>query len=299
GSGFKELNAEHSMAAYDDGYESPSEGSWQVELRTERDGIRVYEWQSVDARPFRKADVRDRLASFLDPIDSLDMGKYKLDRVEEITSPQEAVVRAFLWLRGIRNGGESFETQALFRMWMHEVGTEWKITRQELIRGTTVSGEGRGFADVAPEVGIDFVAARNPRFDNDPEWHLEKFGILKYGSAGVTATDYDDDGWYDLFYADGAVAHFYRNQGDGTFAEVTTEVGFPGDLLGVNIALFADFDNDGDKDVFMGRFTEPNLLYRNDGGTFTDVSAAAGLSRAFVTVATAGDYDNDGDLDLY
>ena len=53
------------------------------------------------------------------------------------------------------------------------------------------------------------------------------------------------------------------------------------------------------RNVFLGRFTEPNLLFRNDDGQFTDVTEGAGLGHRMVTVATAGDYDADGDLDLY
>ena len=76
--------------------------------------------------------------------------------------------------------------------------------------------------------------------------------------------------------------------------------GLPVGLGGVNVALFVDLDNDDDQDLFLGNFTGENLLYRNDGdGTFTDVSAGAGLGRHFVVVATAADYDSDGDVDLY
>jgi hypothetical protein len=69
--------------------------------------------------------------------------------------------------------------------------------------------------------------------------------------------------------------------------------------------IFADFDNDGDKDLFLGCANSPNRLYRNNGPntekfyTFTDVTEGAGLSGYFTTVAAAADYDNDGRLDLY
>ena len=63
---------------------------------------------------------------------------------------------------------------------------------------------------------------------------------------------------------------------------------------------WADFDNDGDLDLFVGFRGRPNRLYRNDGGTFEDVAAAVGLDDAEDTrVAAWGDFDADGHLDLY
>ena len=62
---------------------------------------------------------------------------------------------------------------------------------------------------------------------------------------------------------------------------------------------FADYDNDGDLDLFVGFDGKPNRLYRNDKGVFTDVAAAAGVADARPTRAAAwGDFDADGDPDL-
>jgi len=83
------------------------------------------------------------------------------------------------------------------------------------------------------------------------------------------------------------------------FIDSTDEAGVPGTGIGNGIA-FADYDNDGDLDIYVS--ADPHdILYRNNGdGTFEDVTAAAGISVIGDGVsATFGDYDNDGDLDLY
>ncbi len=299
GAALQALDVERALACFAEAYESPDDGLWRERLESDRDGIRVYAWELEPGRPFFKAELRGQIEGLLGPIEELELAKLKLDHVEEIQDDDRAVIRSILWLRGRRASGEVFETQARFRMWMSAGEGGWKIDRQRLLDGKTVSGGGAGFVDEAASVGLDFVARHNPLFST-AEWFPEKFGILKYGSAGVSAVDYDGDGWYDLFFADGAGSRLFRNNGDGTFRDTTVEAGFPVDLPGINVALFADLDNDGDKDAFLGRFMGGNRLLRNDGaGAFTDVTAATDLGRSFVVVATAGDYDNDGDLDLY
>lgn len=306
------------MAVYAEDYENLDQGTWSEALRSERDGVRVYDWQRGSRQTFHKADIGDQLRALIEPIDSLELSKFKLASVEEIQSPDALVVRSILWLRGQRNtatetaeghGREAFETQATFRMHLRKRGDDWKIHRQSLLSGETVSGQRRGFVDVAEAAGIDYFAQRNPLFAT-PEWEPKTFGIIKYGSAGVSTADIDDDGWYDLFFADGRSPRLYHNQGpdaDGhvSFRDITTESGLPGESPGVNVGLFVDLDNDGDKDLFLGRFMDTNRLYRNDGPgsdgvvRFTEVTAEANLGRHFVVVASATDYDNDGDLDLY
>ena len=71
-------------------------------------------------------------------------------------------------------------------------------------------------------------------------------------------------------------------------------------MTGIKAAIFADFDNDADKDLFLGCFTGENRLFRNNGdSTFTDVTQRAGLGGYFVEVAASADFNNDGQLDLY
>ena len=97
----------------------------------------------------------------------------------------------------------------------------------------------------------------------------------------------------------------YRNDGDGTFTDVSTEAGISkrGNGLGV---VFGDYDNDGWPDVFVANDAVPNFLYHNDGGgRFTEVGLLAGVAVASDGRARAGmgtdfgDYDGDGLLDLF
>lgn len=136
-----------------------------------------------------------------------------------------------------------------------------------------------------------------------------------YGGLNMVQGDYDNDGFTDVFILRGAwfskkgSAHpnsLLRNQGDGTFRDVTFEVGL-GDLhYPTQTASWADFDLDGDLDLFIGNETTPGApapcqLFRNDGDQgFTDVAAKAGVTNgAFTKAAVWGDFNHDRHPDLY
>lgn len=117
----------------------------------------------------------------------------------------------------------------------------------------------------------------------------------------VSVVDYDGDGHEDFFLTSRWVSpQLFRNKGDGTYEDVTIESGINPDSY-VNAAVFADFDNDGDPDALVGRSFEPTIYYRNDGGTFTDVTATSSdLGKQFLVSSMAvSDVNNDGLLDVY
>lgn len=134
--------------------------------------------------------------------------------------------------------------------------------------------------------------------------------IVEGMSTGVITFDYDGDGWTDIYFLNGAPLagsdgqpaqnRLYRNKGDWTFEDVTEQagVGDTGYALG---GTAADFDGDGDLDIYISNFGS-NVLLRNDGDqTFTDITEEAGVGNGEQVGAGVAffDMDGDGDLDLY
>ena len=120
-------------------------------------------------------------------------------------------------------------------------------------------------------------------------------------AAGAAWADVDGDGDLDLYVPRGGdPAQLWINDGTGHFTEEAAARGVQ-DLGAVGLgAVFADYDNDGDQDLYVSN-DGPNRLYQNDGtGHFADVAEAAGVLLTTDDVSAAwGDYDNDGYLDLY
>ena len=126
------------------------------------------------------------------------------------------------------------------------------------------------------------------------------------GSLNILQTDYNNDGALDILVLRGAWEmplrkSLLRNNGNGTFTDVTVASGLAGTLTGTQSAVWTDVDNDGFVDLFVGVEDGPAQLFRNRGdGTFEDIAAKAGVARrAFNKGVAAADYDNDGWQDLY
>ncbi|NKB70766.1 MAG: T9SS type A sorting domain-containing protein [Candidatus Latescibacteria bacterium] len=149
------------------------------------------------------------------------------------------------------------------------------------------------FTNIAPQAGVD---------------NTDGTGI------NVCWADFDQDGFLDLLVIhnpqiDAPFSRLHRNRGDGTYEEIFAGMGLQ--VWGFSAAC-GDYDNDGDPDFFLANVWDgvdpsnqiegnnTSRLYRNDGESFTDITAAAGLSDTGISTGVAwGDYDNDDDLDLY
>ena len=162
------------------------------------------------------------------------------------------------------------------------------------------------FTDVAPRSNFAY------RTNND---YTGRKYFPQPMCGGIAAFDYDNDGWMDLFFTNGAklpelkktgpefANSLLRNNRDGTFTDVTAKTGLAGMDLGFCFGVAAaDYDNDGNTDLFIANAGR-NALYHNNGdGTFTDVTAGSGLDKKPENLLSVGaawfDFDNDGLLDL-
>ena len=165
---------------------------------------------------------------------------------------------------------------------------------------------------VSPPKGVDFILRNSP---------TSRKYLIETMPGGVALLDYNNDGLLDIFLVNGGRVldpmrspftfdrhdpaywnRLYRQNKDGTFTDVTERAGLAnaGDAnYGMGVAV-GDYDNDGFPDIYVTNFGK-NILYHNNGdGTFTDVSAKAGVAAGGWSVSAGFlDYDNDGKLDLF
>ena len=157
------------------------------------------------------------------------------------------------------------------------------------------------FVDATQEAGIHWkhVDGRSGQ-----KYFMETLG------SGAAFFDYDADGDPDLYFVNGAPLPgyvsqeiptncLYRNNGDGTFTDVTKKAGVGDTGYGHGCAV-GDYNNDGQLDLYVTNYGT-NRLYRNNGdGTFTEVAESAGVTEPrWSTSCAFADYDRDGNLDLY
>jgi enediyne biosynthesis protein E4 len=160
------------------------------------------------------------------------------------------------------------------------------------------------FTDIAKKAGLTML--------NTFGGVTTKKYIIETTGTGVAIFDADNDGWPDIFIVNGtklqgeqsageaASNHFYHNNHDGTFTDITKKAGLVHTGWGQGTCI-GDYDNDGWPDLYVTYYGK-NVLYHNNGdGTFADVSEKAGVAgtgKAWGTGCAFVDYDRDGHLDL-
>jgi enediyne biosynthesis protein E4 len=179
-----------------------------------------------------------------------------------------------------------------------------KVNGQSLTPARSNDPLGVKFTNVAPQAGLIATTIYGDE-------HKNRY-LLETTGAGAAFIDYDNDGWQDIFLVNGtrldglspnlnATNRLYRNNGNGTFTDVTEKAGLVRTGWGQSVCV-GDYDNNGYDDLFISSYGK-NALYRNNGkGTFTELAEKAGVANnsthwgsgcAFV------DYDRDGSLDLF
>jgi hypothetical protein len=153
------------------------------------------------------------------------------------------------------------------------------------------------FEDVTAKAHIKFEEVFGSR---------DKISITDVNGTGIAVFDFDNDGFMDIYFVNGTAGQqkgpgnvLYRNNGDGTFSDVTETAGLAdhGWCLGV---AAADYDNDGWTDLYVTKYGRSTLYHNNGNGTFTDVTEKAHVGKlGYSTGATFGDYDRDGWIDVF
>jgi len=160
------------------------------------------------------------------------------------------------------------------------------------------------FTDVAAKAGLSAINVSG-------DINKKKY-ILEMNGSGLAFLDYNGDGLVDLFVVNGTtldpdgtstkpVSHLYRNNGDGTFTDVTREAGVSYSGWGQG-ACAGDFDNDGREDLFVTYYGKNRLYHNNGDGTFAEIAERAGVAGAngrWNSGCAFVDYDRDGKVDLF
>ena len=176
-----------------------------------------------------------------------------------------------------------------------------------LITVSQAQNKGQKLVDITRQSGIDFVHS----LGDD-----EMSNLVESNAAGCAFFDYDGDGDLDIYLLNGAYIEpisnkrgrknkgklhnqLYRNNGDQSFTDVTQQSGLGHEGLAMAV-VSADYDNDGDQDVFVSNWGRNVFFLNNGDGTFSDLTSQAGLESTLYGIgSTFLDYDGDGFLDLY
>jgi enediyne biosynthesis protein E4 len=262
-------------------------GAIQIRVEEERPGGTA----DLDAARFGE----EVFARIVAPFSKITRRELTILKFERRGTARDAVLRLFL--AGTDRQERAREETGQWQTRFLPAGDGWKFSEIRQLSWLSASASTPLFEDETDAAGLTHIhRAALPNASRNipvPGEHMP---------PGVAVLDFDGDGRDDLFVAGGDGNHLYRNNGDGTFADVAEKAGVAGwrgkEATG---ALAFDYDNDGRPDLYVCYLDGPNLLFHNRGdGTFEEVGERAGVSlKDWCTSAAAFDYDRDGFADLY
>ena len=164
----------------------------------------------------------------------------------------------------------------------------------------TTASSSRRFVDITSRAGIHFIHNTGA---------FGKKYLPETMGAGCAFIDYNNDGYPDIILIQGkdfpghvsrhTTLKLYRNNGNGTFTDVTSRAGLATEMYGMGVAV-GDYDNDGWDDIYVTGLGEAHLFHNEHNGTFKDVTRVASVNNTgFGASAAWVDYDKDGKLDLF
>ena len=249
----------------------------------------------------------------LDKVDYFEQAKLKIIR-GSFTSDEHNEFECLVKFSGLARNNLGSWSSLLGKQsltWNKQAGGDWKISKWETKSFSTATSSHRFFADRLDEALPNFTDRAKARFSIHEEELIKYYKsgktrarsydfapIAMSQKPGISVVDIDQDGYDDLYIMVRMGQNLLlRNRGDGTFEEIaeSRELAIKGNST---CGIFADFDNDGDSDLILGRSTENSAYFKNTGSWFEEVEQDTALPALVISISAA-DYNRNGLLDLY
>lgn len=271
-------------------------------------GIDAYRRKFSSEQFIGRTRFIDQLARYRSDFSSLDIAEFEITSIEQIKD-SPLTVNAELryeFVGALASGGREQRIGYWKTRWSHAESIGWQLVQCDATDEAVSRATGPVFVDVASQAFASIESYKTQMLRGNDYWRTVldgACGIDVYGNNGVAAGDFNNDGLDDIYICQpaGLPNRLYRNNGDGTFSDVTEQAGV-NVLDSSSCALFADFENKGLQDLLVVCEGGPLLFLNQGDGKFElkrDAFKFARPPQGTFTHAAISDYDRDGRLDIY
>ncbi len=271
-------------------------------------GIDVWNRKFSTALVSGREPFLNQLNRYRSEFSTLDTAEFEITAIQQIKD-SPLTVNAELryeFVGALKSGGREQRIGYWKTQWSHAESTAWQLVQCEATGETVSRTRAPAFIDIASQALAPIESYKTQMLRGNDYWRTVldgACGIDVYGNNGVAVGDFNNDGFDDIYICQpaGLPNRLYRNNGDGSFADVTEQAGVDA-LDSSSCALFADFENKGLQDLLVVCEGGPLLFLNQGDGKFKLKSDAFKFARApqgTFTHAAIADYDRDGRLDIY